>query len=106
MCGGNTREETPESLAIACLARSRAEPYIALVSGHDELVTLEARNELAGLSSGSMPYAVVWSLVMRELIQMMDFEWSWTYEHVRTRVCFGLNVLGGEVLIHSCRSRN
>ena len=26
---------------------------------------------------------------------MMDFEWSWTYEHIRTRVCFGRNVLGG-----------
>ena len=32
---------------------------------------------------------------MSELIQMMDFEWPWTYEHIRTGVCFGLNVLGG-----------
>jgi len=63
-------------------------------------------NELAGLSSGSVPCAVVWSLVMRELIQGLNFEWSWTYEHVRTGVCFGLNVLGGGVLVHSCRSRN
>ena len=76
MCGGNAREETPESLAIACPARSGAEPYIALVSGHDELGSLEAQNELAGLPSGSVPCAVVWSLVMSELIQMMDFEWS------------------------------
>ena len=52
-------------------------------------------NELAGLSFGSVPCAVVWSLVMRELIQGLNFEWSWTYEHVRTGVGFGLNVLGG-----------
>ena len=52
-------------------------------------------NELAGLSSGSVPCAVVWSLVMRELIQGLNFEWSWTYEHIRTGVCFGQNVLGG-----------
>ena len=63
-------------------------------------------NELAGLSSGSVSCAVVWSLVMRELIQGLNFEWSWTYEHVRTGVYFGLNVLGGGVLVHSCRSRN
>jgi len=36
----------------------------------------------------------------------MNIEWSWTYEHVRTGVGFGLNVLGGGVLVHSCRSRN
>ena len=59
MCGGNAREETPESLAIACPAWSGAEPYIALVSGHDELGSLEARNELTGLSSGTMPCEVV-----------------------------------------------
>ena len=107
MCGGNARGETPGSLAIACPTWSGAEPYIALVvGGHDKLGSLEARNELAGLSSGSVPCAVVWSLVMSELIQMMDFEWPWTYEHIRTRVCFGLNVLGGGVLVHSCRSRN
>ena len=52
-------------------------------------------NELVGLSSSSVPCAVVWSLVMRELIQGLNFEWSWTYEHVRTGVGFGLNVLGG-----------
>ena len=70
MCGGNARGETPGSLAIACPAWSGAEPYIALVvGGHDKLGSLEARNELAGLSSGSMPCAVVWSLVMTELIQ-------------------------------------
>ena len=28
-------------------------------------------------------------LVMRELIQGLNFEWSWTYEHVRTGVGFG-----------------
>ena len=60
MCGGNAREETPESLVIACPAWSGAEPYIALVvGGHDELGSLEARNELARLSSGFMPCAVV-----------------------------------------------
>ena len=36
----------------------------------------------------------------------MNIEWSWTYEHVRTGVGLGLNVLGGGVLVHSCRSRN
>ena len=60
MCRGNAREETPESFVIACPARSGAEPYIALVvGGHNELGSLEARNELAGLSSGSMPCVVV-----------------------------------------------
>ena len=60
MCRGNEREETPESLVIACPTRSGAEPYIALgVGGHDELGSLEAWNELAGLSSGSMPCVVV-----------------------------------------------
>ena len=50
MCRGNAREETPESLVIACPARSGAEPYIALVvGGHDELGRLEARKESAGL---------------------------------------------------------
>ena len=106
MCRGNAREETPESLVIACPAQSRAEPYITLVvGGHNELGRLEAWKESAGLSSGSMPCAVVWSLVMSELIQMMDFEWPWTYKHIRTGVCFGLNVLGGGVLVHSCTSR-
>ena len=62
MCGGTAREETPESLVIACPARSRAEPYIALVmSGYNELGRLEARKESAGLPSGSVPCAVVWS---------------------------------------------
>ena len=61
MCGGNAREETPESLVIAYPARSGAEPYIALVvGGHDELGRLEAQKELAGLPSGSVPCAVVW----------------------------------------------
>ena len=61
MCGGNSREETPESLVIVCPARSGAEPYIALVvGGHDELGRLEARKELAGLPSGSVSCAVVW----------------------------------------------
>ena len=70
------RRDTRElSNCLPCTERSRT-IYIALVSGHDELVSMEARNELAGLSSGSMPCAVVWSLVMSELIQMMDFEWS------------------------------
>jgi len=59
MCGGNAREVTRESLAIACPTRSEAEPYIALVSGHDEPGSLEARNELAVLSSGSILCAVV-----------------------------------------------
>ena len=107
MCGSNARGETPGSLANAYPTWSGAEPYIALVvGGYDKLSSLEARNELAGLSSGSVPCAVVWSLVMRELIQGLNFEWSWTYEHVRTGVGFGLNVLGGGVLLHSCRSRN
>ena len=62
MCGGNAREETSESLVIACRARSGAEPYIALVvGGHDELGRLEAQKESAGLPSGSVPCAVVWS---------------------------------------------
>ena len=70
MCGGNARGETPGSLDIVCPAWSGAEPYIALVvGGHDKLGGLEARNELAGLSSSSVLCAVVWSLVMRELIQ-------------------------------------
>ena len=62
MCGGNAREETLESLVIACPARSGAEPYIALVmGGHDELGRLEARKESTRLSSSSVPCAVVWS---------------------------------------------
>ena len=62
MCRGNAREETPESLVIACPARSGAEPYIALiVGGYDELGRLEARKESVGLPSGSVPCAVVWS---------------------------------------------
>ena len=70
MCGGNARGDTPGSLANACPAWSGAEPYIALVmGGHDKLGSQEARNALAGLSSGFVPCAVVWSLVMRELIQ-------------------------------------
>ena len=61
MCSGNAREETPESLVIACPVWSGAEPYIALVvGGHDELGMLEARKESAGLPSGSVPCAVVW----------------------------------------------
>ena len=62
-------------------------------------------NELAGLSSGSVPCVVVWSLVMRELIQGLNFEWSWTYES-GLEWALGLNVLGGGVLVHLCRSRN
>ena len=106
MCGGNARGETPGSLAIACPAWSRAEPYIALVvDGHDKLSSLEARNELAGLSSGSVPCAVVWSLVMSELIQ------RWTLSGLGLTSTSGLECALGETclavaLVHSCRSRN
>ena len=46
-------------------------------------------------------------LVMSELIQMMYFEWPWTYEHIRTGVGFGLNVLsGGRWFIHAGQGIN
>ena len=98
MCGGNARWETPGSLAIACPAWSGAEPYIALVvGGHDKLGSLEARNELAGLSSGSVPCAVVWSLVMRELIQ------GWTLSGLGLTSTSGLEwALGWTCLAVGC----
>jgi len=44
-------------------------------------------------------------LVMRELIQGLNFEWSWSYEHVRTGVGFGLNVLGGGWQLSEAKQR-
>jgi hypothetical protein len=47
-----------------------------------------------------------WCLGHERINSMMDFEWSWTYEHIMTGVSFDLNVLGGGVLVHLFRSRN
>ena len=65
------RDTRELSNCLPCVERSRT-IYSTGCGGHDKLGSLEARNELAGLSSGSMPCAVVWSLVMTELIQ----EWT------------------------------
>ena len=63
------------------------------MGGHDKLGSLEARNELAGLSSGSVPCAVVWSLVMSELIQ------RWTLSGLGLTSTSGLECALGETCL-------
>ena len=105
MCGGNARGETPGSLANACPAWSGAEPYIALiVGGHDKLSSQEVWTSWQGCPLA--PCRVRWWGLGHERINsMMDFEWSWTYEHIRTGVSFGLNVLSGGWQLSEAKQR-
>ena len=46
-----------------------------------------------------------WGLGHERINSMMDFEWSWTYEHIRTGVSFGLNVLSGGWQLSEAKQR-